>query len=88
MWAFEEQPFVLTPREVAQSPQAFPEHHARMLAADTTVPLHLLARPNQLTVLDGMHRLLKASLEGRRTIPAKKVPTDRLDDIAEPSPRS
>src|ERR1700761_5015364 len=49
MWAYEGQPFVLTPREVAQNPQAFREQHARTLAADTSFPLHLLARPNRLT---------------------------------------
>jgi hypothetical protein len=87
MWAFEGRPFVLTPREVAQNPQAFPEQYARTLAADTRFPLHLIARPSRLTVLDGMHRLLKARMEGHRTVLAKKVPAERLDDIATPASR-
>jgi len=87
MWAFEGQPFVLTPKDVARNPQAFHEQYARTLAADTRFPLHLLARTSRLTVLDGMHRLLKACMEGRRTVPAKTVPVGRLDDIATPSTR-
>jgi hypothetical protein len=87
MWTFEGRPFVLTPKEVAQNPQAYPDQYARTLTADTSVPLHLLARPSRLTVLDGMHRLLKACMEGRRAVLAKKIPAGRLDEIATPSTR-
>jgi hypothetical protein len=82
MWAFEETPFVVTPVQVAQNPEAFTEQYARTLAADLSFPLHVLQRPNRLTVLDGMHRLLRAHLEGRRRVQVKMLPIDRLDDIA------
>jgi hypothetical protein len=82
MWAFEGRPFVLTPREVAQNPQAFGEQYARTQAADPRFPLHLLERPGRLTVLDGMHRLLRAHLQGHREVLVKALPYDRLDDIA------
>ena len=87
MWAFEGRPFVLTPKEVAQNPEVFHEQYARTLAADTDFPLHLLERPGRFTVLDGMHRLLRAHMQGHITVLAIKVPAGRLDDIAEPATR-
>lgn len=87
MWAYEGRPFVLTPKEVAEKPEVFREQYARTLAADTDFPLHLLERPGRLTVLDGMHRLLRAHMEGHTRVLAKKVPTGRLDDIAKPATR-
>jgi hypothetical protein len=81
MWAVDGAPFTLTPTQVAACPQRFTGQYARTLAADLSVPIHLLDRPERLTVLDGMHRLLKAHLLGHDTILAKEVPTSRLDDI-------
>jgi hypothetical protein len=82
LWSHEGNPFTITPDQVAACPQRFPEHHARTLAADPSLPLHLLDRPQRLTILDGAHRLLKAHLTGRHAVLAKKVPLDRLDNIA------
>ncbi|MCO8277971.1 hypothetical protein M1L60_46105 [Actinoplanes sp. TRM 88003] len=88
MWSLNGRPFVLTPKEVAQDPERFRDQYARTLAADTRFPLHLLVRPNRLTVLDGLHRLLKAGIEGRKTVLVKMVPPARLDDIAKVRTRS
>ncbi|MCM4084484.1 hypothetical protein [Paractinoplanes hotanensis] len=82
MWAFRGRPFVLTPEQVAQSPRAFSEQYARTFAADISFPLHVLERPNRLTVLDGMHRLLQARLKGCAGVVVKKLPIGRLDEIA------
>jgi hypothetical protein len=81
MWAMEGAPFTLTPAQVAACPRRFAGPYARTLAADLRFPIHVLDRPKRLTVLDGMHRLLKAHLLGHDTILAKKVPTSLLDDI-------
>jgi hypothetical protein len=52
------------------------------MAADLHFPLHFLERAERLTILDGTHRLLKASLLGQTTLVIKRVPTELLDDIA------
>lgn len=82
MWAFEGKPFTVTPDQVAADPRCFREQFARTLAADLRFPLHVLQRPERLTVLDGMHRLLKAHLAGHDTVFVKKVDFSQLDDIA------
>jgi hypothetical protein len=84
MWALDGRPFVVTPEQVARHPHAFREHYARTLAADTGFPLHVLDRQTKLTVLDGMHRLLQAHMNGWETVQVKKLPVARLDEIALP----
>lgn len=81
-WAFEGRLFVVTPEQVARDPATFRNQYVRTQATDLRFPLHVLRRRQKLTVLDGMHRLLKAHLEGRDTVKVKKVPPNVLDDIA------
>jgi hypothetical protein len=81
MWTLDGAPFMLSPAQVAARPQRLAGQYARTLAADLRYPIHVLDRPQRLTVLDGMHRLLKAHLLGQDTVLTKKVPTSRLDDI-------
>jgi hypothetical protein len=81
MWALDDSPFTLTPAQVAACPRRYAGQYTRTLAADLRFPIHVLDRPERLTVLDGMHRLLKAHILGQDTVLAKKVPTSRLDDI-------
>jgi hypothetical protein len=82
MWAHDGIPFVLPPEQVARDPLTFSEQYARTMAADMSFPLHVLRRPHGRTVLDGMHRLLQAHLQGHREVLAKALPFDRLEDIA------
>ena len=82
LWAFAGRPFAVSPAEVAADPRRFHEQYARTLAADLRYPLHVLDRPERLTLLDGVHRLLKADLLGHRTVTVKLVPMDMLDRFA------
>lgn len=82
MWALNGRPFVVTPEQVARHPHAFREQYARTMAADMSFPLHVLDRPTKLTLLDGMHRLLRAHVNGSEAIQVKKLPVARLDEIA------
>jgi hypothetical protein len=81
-WALDGRPFVLTPDQVAQDPATYGQQYTRTQAADLRSPLHVLQRSQKLTVLDGVHRLLKAHLLGRDTVKVKKVLPGMLDDIA------
>lgn len=85
MWQFEGTHFAISPAEVAADPTRFHEQYARTMAADLRYPIHVLARPERLTILDGVHRLLKAHHLGHETIAVHQVPMDHLDDIALPT---
>jgi hypothetical protein len=82
-WSLDGAPFAVSPDEVRADPRRYREQHERTMAADLSFPVHVLERPNGvLTVLDGVHRLLKADLLGRSTLEVKKLSPEQLDAIA------
>jgi hypothetical protein len=81
-WRDGERFFAVTPRQVALNPDRHREQYDRTMAADLGCPIHVLRRDDRLTILDGVHRLLKASLEGTSGIAAKIVRPEQLDRIA------
>ena len=82
-WSFEGAPFAISPEQVRSDPDRYHVQYARTMAADLTFPAHALLRTDGvLTLLDGVHRLLKADVLGQQTIEIRKVPTTCLDTIA------
>ncbi|HEY1178384.1 MAG TPA: hypothetical protein VGF17_19690 [Phytomonospora sp.] len=81
-WAVGETPFAVTPREVADDPERHAGQWERTLSADLAMPIHAVERDGRLVVLDGVHRLLKAVVEGRGTIAVKTLRPGDLDRIA------
>jgi hypothetical protein len=82
-WAYDGRPFQVTPRQVAAAPHRYQEQYARTLAADLRHPLDVVRRPDQrITILDGVHRLLRAELEGRTTVAVRVLSWGELDRIA------
>ncbi|HEY3502391.1 MAG TPA: hypothetical protein VGN37_06300 [Actinocatenispora sp.] len=82
MWAYGGAPFRVTPHQVAADPLRYAGQYARTMAADPRHPLHVTDRGGRLVVLDGMHRLLRAELAGRRDVAVRVVPGAALDAIA------
>ncbi len=69
VWSFEGVPFAVSPEGVRTDPNQYRGQYARTVAADLAFPLNVLERPDgRLTVLDGIHRLLKADLLGHATV--------------------
>ena len=59
------------------------EQYARTMAADLRHPLDVVRRPDgRLTILDGVHRLLRAELEGRVIVAVRMLAWEELDGIA------
>jgi hypothetical protein len=65
--------FVLTPNQVRERPDEHVGQWARTLRADLDSPVHITERHGRWVILDGVHRLLKATIVGRDTIPARRV---------------
>ncbi|MDB4960428.1 MAG: hypothetical protein JWP01_427 [Myxococcales bacterium] len=68
----EEPHFSLSPNQVRQQPERFARHWQRTSDSDLRFPIHVLRR-DQLIILDGMHRLLKAEVQAMQTIRAHIV---------------
>ncbi|WP_410786323.1 hypothetical protein [Kribbella sp. C-35] len=83
-WAYDG-PFQVTPRQVAADPVTYRAQYERTLAADLRHPIDVVHRPDdRITILDGVHRLLRAELERRTTISTRVLRWSELDRIAVP----
>ncbi len=82
-WAWDGQPFQVSPLQVAAEPQVYAEQYARTMAADLRYPLDVVRRPDgRITVLDGVHRLLRAHLDGLESVRVRVLGWEKLDAIA------
>jgi hypothetical protein len=81
-WREDGELFVLTPNQVRARPDVHVEQWARTLRADLDSPVHITERHGRWVIVDGVHRLLKATIVGRDTMPARRVPESVLPLIA------
>ena len=82
-WSYNGVHFAISPDQVRADPGRYRVQYARTMAADLTLPLHVLVWQDRVvTMLDGVHRLLKADLAGLQLVATKPVPPRCLDIIA------
>ncbi len=82
-WAYDGRPFQVTPYEVAADPNRYYEQFARTIAADLRHPIDVVRRKDgRITILDGVHRLLKAYLIEQPLLSARVLNWPQLDAIA------
>jgi predicted alpha/beta hydrolase family esterase len=71
----------LTPWEVINGPEGSPTHYERVMGADLTHPIDLMENKGRLLILDGLHRLVKAYIDGQKTVAVRIIPRDKIPDI-------
>ena len=82
-WLYEGRPFQVTPHQVAADPVRYHEQYRRTMASDLRHPLDVVRRlDGRITILDGVHRLLRAELEGRVVVAVRVLSWEELDCIA------
>jgi len=84
LWQLDGVRFQVSPRQVRDDPAGFPGHLRRVLACDLSHPIHLVEHNGRLVVLDGLHRLLKAALEGQAEIDGMELSAADLASICRP----
>ena len=81
-WLHDGCPFQVTPEQVAAEPRRYNQQYARTMAADLGYPLDVVEHPDgRITILDGVHRLLKARLTHQHHVDVRVLPWCQLDDI-------
>lgn len=82
-WAYDGRPFQVTPHQVAADPVRYRDQYKRTMAADLSHPLDVVRRPDgRVTILDGIHRLLRAELEARTAVDVRVLGWDLVDRIS------
>jgi hypothetical protein len=62
-------------------PVRFADQEERTRQADLRFPIHIIYWNGRWTIIDGLHRLLKAVMEERSQVLVCKVPEAKLGDI-------
>lgn len=82
-WSVGGQPFRVSPIDVASEPSARSEQWERTMSAELRYPLETYEGDGgRLIILDGVHRLLKAMVEGRPVLRARILAVEDFDAIA------
>jgi len=78
-WEDKDGNIVITPSEVINNLDKYPEHRDRIKTADTTHPLDIMKnKKGKWLTLDGLHRLAKLIIEGKQTIRVRKIPPELI----------
>ena len=73
--------FAMTTRKALADPDRYPERRDRIEAADLSCPIALYRTRKRTLVLDGYHRIAKATRRGKATLPARMVTEEDLPGI-------
>lgn len=72
----------LKPQEVLDNPQAHQKEYDRSLDADLAYPIDVMENKGRLTILDGLHRLMKAVILGQTKVNVRIVPRSEIPKFA------
>lgn len=71
----------LKSREVIEHPEMYKEEYERTMKADLTYPIDIMENKGRWLILDGLHRLLKAYMQGNKTVMVRKIPREKIPEI-------
>lgn len=78
-WENEQGDIVITPREVIQNLDKYPDHRDRIKNSNTSFPLDIMRnKRDKWLTLDGLHRLVKLIIEGENTVNVRKIPLELI----------
>jgi len=80
-WRHDGRPFAVSPLEVLEHPEVYPDQYHRVLAADLRHPLEMTCVGERLTVMDGVHRLAKVAALGLPSVAIREVPRAAFSQI-------
>jgi hypothetical protein len=63
----------ICPHEVIKYPDRHPEEYERTMQANTSYPIDVMFWKNRWLILDGLHRLMKQSIEGKKIVQVRKI---------------
>lgn len=76
-WEDEDGNIVITPNEVIQNLDKYPDHRDRIQNSDPSFPLDIMKnKKGEWLTLDGLHRLVKEMLDGKIVVRVRKVPPE------------
>ncbi len=72
----------LKPIDVIDNPEKYRKEYERVMKSDVSYPLDIMFWKQRWLLLDGLHRLVKLSISGCKTIKVHKVPKSQIPSIS------
>lgn len=71
----------LTPQEVMGNPTEHLSHYEKVKNADLSYPIDIMENKGRWRILDGLHRLMKAYMNGQTMVEVRIIPRERIPEI-------
>ncbi len=81
IWTKPDGYYDVTPREVMEHPERFPEEYDRTMRADTSYPIDIMHWRQRWLILDGLHRLMRLAIEGSEEASVRIIPQSAIPQI-------
>ncbi len=77
----EGQKYSRTSRDIMDNPEKYKEEYKRTMRADLKHPIDIMKNKDRWLILDGLHRLMKAYIQGAKTVSVRIVPREKIPEI-------
>lgn len=71
----------LTSKEIIENPDGHREEYERIMKADLSYPIDIMENKGRWLILDGLHRLMKAYIQGLKRVNVRIIPRERIPEI-------
>ena len=71
----------LTSREIIENPLEYEDEYERTMKADLKYPIDIMENKGKWLILDGLHRLMKAYIQGVKKVNVRIIPRDKIPEI-------
>lgn len=71
----------LTSREIIENPSEHEAEYQRTMKADLKYPIDIMENKGKWLILDGLHRLMKAHIEGLKKVNVRIIPREKIPEI-------
>jgi len=73
--------FNLTPTDILQHPDLYPQQYERTMQSDASFPIDIMENKGRWLIMDGLHRLMKLTHGGATTVIVRKIPRELVSQI-------
>jgi len=71
----------LTPRDVIEKPKKHQEEYDRTMKSELKYPIDIMENKGRWLILDGLHRLMKTSIQAQDKVIVRKISRDDIPKI-------
>jgi len=71
----------LKSREIIDNPEKYKDEYGRTMNANLMHPIDIMENKGRWLILDGLHRLMKAYIQGYKTVRVRKISRDLIPKI-------